>query len=217
MKIAAIKRVVFYASVIFTFLSTAGLPFWAQQGQAVKDSAAITATAEKPGAAASVSSEHYVIGSDDVLAISVWKEPELSRNVPVRSDGKITLPLIGEVVAGGRTPKILESEIKERLTKFMAEPEVTVIVQEVRSQTFNVLGEVVRPGSYSLAKRVTVLDAIAMAGGFRDFAKKKSMYVLRTQSNGEQVRLPFNYKEVIKGKTPEQNVELQPRDTVVVP
>jgi polysaccharide biosynthesis/export protein len=161
--------------------------------------------------------EKYIIGSDDVLAVSVWKEPEISRTVPVRSDGKITLPLIGEMVAGGRTPKAVEAEIRERLKKFMADPEVTVIVQEVRSQTFNVLGEVARPGSYSLAKRVTVLDAIALAGGFRDFAKKKQMYVLRVQANGEQARLPFNYNDVIKGKTPQQNVELQPRDTGVVP
>ncbi len=176
-----------------------------------------TSTAGSSVESQSPSGEAYLIGPDDVLAVSVWKEPELSRVLPVRSDSRITLPLIGEVVAGGRKPKDVEIEIKERLTKFIAQPEVSVIVQEVRGQTFNVLGEVVRPGSYSLAKRVTVLDAIAMAGGFRDFAKKKSVYVLRKQPNGEQARLPFNYKDVISGKRPEQNIELQPHDTLVIP
>ncbi len=163
------------------------------------------------------SDDSYVIGADDVLAISVWKEPEVSRSVPVRTDGKISLPLIGELQAGGQTPRQLEQEIAKRLQSYISEPEVTVIVQDSKSQKINILGMVARPGAYLLTGSTTVLDAIAMAGGFKDFAKQKSIYVLRTGEGGTQKRLAFNYKEVIKGKNPEQNIRLLPRDTVVVP
>jgi polysaccharide biosynthesis/export protein len=164
------------------------------------------------------SDDSYVIGADDVLAINVWKEPEVSRTVPVRSDGKISLPLVGELVAGGETPLQLEQEIAKGLANYISEPEVTVIVQDSKSQRINILGMVVRPGAYLLTgSGTTVLDAIAMAGGFKDFAKQKAIYVLRQNSDGTQKRIPFNYKEVIKGHDPDQNVRLQPRDTVVIP
>lgn len=166
---------------------------------------------------AAASDDSYVIGADDVLAISVWKEPEISRAVPVRTDGKISLPLIGELQAGGQTPQQLEQEIAKRLQSYISEPEVTVIVQDSKSQKINILGMVARPGAYLLTGSTTVLDAIAMAGGFKDFAKQKSIYVLRPGEGGTQTRLPFNYKEVIKGKNPGQNIRLLPRDTVVVP
>jgi polysaccharide export outer membrane protein len=159
----------------------------------------------------------FVIGNDDVLAINVWKEPDVSRSVPVRSDGKISLPLVGEVQAAGETPLKLEQEIAARLKNFIEEPEVTVIVQQINSQKFNILGYVNKPGSYTLANSATVLDAIALAGGFRDFAKQKSIYVLRQNPDGSQQRIPFNYKDIVKGKHPAQNVKLQPRDTIVVP
>src|ERR1700746_3842258 len=145
----------------------------------------------------------FIIGANDVLAVDVWKEPEISRAVPVRSDGKISLPLVGEVQATGRTPLQLEQDITTRLKNYIAEPEVTVIIQQINSQKFNVLGQVARPGSYVIANSPTVLDAIALAGGFRDFAKQKSMYVLRQNADGSQIRIPFNYKEVIKGKNSE--------------
>lgn len=161
--------------------------------------------------------DSFVIGPDDVLAINVWKEPDISRSVPVRSDGKITLPLVGELQASGQTPSQLQAEIATRLQSYISEPEVTVMVQEARSQRFNILGQVAKPGSYLISNSARVLDAIAVAGGFRDFAKKKSIYVLRQNANGEQSRLPFNYAEVVKGKNSEQNVELKPHDTVVVP
>lgn len=163
------------------------------------------------------SDDSYVIGADDVLAINVWKEPDVSRSVPVRSDGKISLPLVGELQAAGQTPRQLEDGIRQRLQSYISEPEVTVIVQDSRSQKINILGMVVRPGAYLLAGSTTVLDAIAMASGFKDFAKQKSIYVLRQKPDGTQQRIPFNYKEVIKGKNPEQNIRLLPRDTVVVP
>lgn len=161
--------------------------------------------------------DSFVIGNDDVLAVNVWKEPDVSRSIPVRSDGKISLPLVGEVQATGRTPLKLEQEIAARLKNYIAEPEVTVIVQQINSQKFNILGMVNRAGSYPISNSATVLDAIALAGGFKDFAKQKAIYVLRQNPDGSQSRLPFNYKEVVKGKNPAQNVRLQPRDTIVVP
>jgi len=159
----------------------------------------------------------FVIGNDDMLAINVWKEPDISRSIPVRSDGKISLPLIGEVQAAGMTPLKLEQDIANKLQNFISQPEVTVMVQQINSQKFNVLGQVAHPGTFVIANSPTVLDAIALAGGFRDFAKQKSVYVLRQNADGTQSRLPFNYKDVVKGQHTEQNVKLQPRDTIVVP
>jgi polysaccharide biosynthesis/export protein len=159
----------------------------------------------------------YVIGPDDLLAVNVWKEPEISRNVVVRPDGKISLPLAGDMRASGRSPVQLQDEIKAQLLNYLSNPVVTVIVQEARSQKFNILGEVEHPGAYPLSRSMTVLDAIAAAGGLRDFAKTSRIYVLRVQGDGSRTTLPFNYKDVIKGRNLPQNVELQPRDTVVVP
>jgi polysaccharide biosynthesis/export protein len=161
--------------------------------------------------------DSFVIGNDDVLAINVWKEPDVSRSIPVRSDGKISLPLVGEVQAAGLTPLRLEKEIARKLKSYISEPEVTVMVQQVNSQKFNILGQVARPGTFVIANSPTVLDAIALAGGFRDFAKQKAIYVLRQNADGTQTRIPFNYKEVVKGQNPAQNIKLQPRDTIVVP
>jgi len=159
----------------------------------------------------------FVIGNDDVLSINVWKEPDVSRSIPVRSDGKISLPLAGEIQAAGRTPLALEQEIASKLKNYISEPEVTVMVQQINSQKFNILGQVNRPGSFPLTNSATVLDAIALAGGFKDFAKKKSIYVLRSNPDGSQSRIRFNYKDVVKGENPAQNIKLQPRDTIVVP
>lgn len=161
--------------------------------------------------------DSFVIGANDVLAINVWKEPDVSRSVPVRSDGKISLPLAGEVQAAGVTPLKLEQDIASKLQNYISEPEVTVIVQQINSQKFNILGMVNRPGSYSLSNSSTVLDAVAVAGGFRDFAKQKSIYVLRQNPDGTNSRMPFNYKDVVKGKNSAQNVKLQPNDTIVIP
>jgi polysaccharide export outer membrane protein len=183
---------------------------WAQSAPAAAPAAGAETSAAKPH------DDSFVIGNDDVLAINVWKEPDISRSIPVRSDGKISLPLVGEVQAAGLTPLKLEKDIAEKLKSYISEPEVTVMVQQVNSQKFNVLGQVSRPGTYVIANSPTVLDAIALAGGFRDFAKKKSIYVLRHGASGE-TRLPFNYKEVSQGKNMAQNVRLQPGDTIIVP
>jgi len=184
------------------------------------DGKAVTTSERTSGAgpaAGNAVSEEFVIGNGDVLAINVWKETEVSHVVPVRSDGRISLPLVGEVQAGGRTPKQLESDISAKLKDYVSEPEVTVIVQEIKSQKFNVLGMVMKPGSYVLTNPTTILDAIAMAGGFRDFAKQKDVYVLRRSADGSQTRLPFNYKDVVKGRISAQNVALLSNDTIVVP
>ena len=159
----------------------------------------------------------FVIGNGDVLNINVWKQPDLSRSVPVRSDGKVSLPLIGEVKAAGQTPLKLEEELTSKFQPFLAEPEVTVIVEQINSEKFNILGRVAKPGSYPLVNPTTVLDAIALAGGCRDFAKQKSIYVLRRDPDGKETKLPFNYQDVIKGRNTTQNIDLQPRDTIVVP
>lgn len=179
-------------------------------------------TAAKPGpgrhaTAASPTQQDYIIGPGDVLAINVWQEPQISRAVPVRPDGRISIPLAGQLEASGLTPLKLQAKITESLKPYLSNPEVTVIVEKVEPPRFNILGEVWRPGSYELAKIMTVLDAIAVAGGFREFANVKEIYVLRRAADGAPVRLPFNYKEIRKGRKFNQNVELEPGDTIVVP
>jgi polysaccharide export outer membrane protein len=178
--------------------------------------AALTAQSTK-STAAKPHDNIFVIGADDVLAINVWKEPDLSRSIPVRSDGMISLPLVGEVLAAGRTPLELEKEIVTRLRNYVTEPEVTVMVQQINSEKFNILGQVTKPGSYPLTATTTIVDAIAIAGGFRDFAKKKGIYILRHAPDGSEFRISFNYQEFIKGKNSTQNIMLQPHDTVIVP
>ena len=195
---------------------------WGQSpapGQSDSASAKPTAT-ESPADTPASSKPHdasYIIGNDDLLAISVWKEPDLTKSIPVRSDGKISLPLVGEIQATGRTPLQLEQTIETKLKDFITTPEVTVIVEQVNSKKFNILGEVARPGSYSLALAPTIMDAIATAGGFRDFAKKTGVYILRKGPDGKESRIPFNYKDFLKGKNPEQNVKIEPNDTIIVP
>jgi polysaccharide export outer membrane protein len=159
----------------------------------------------------------FVIGADDVLSINVWKEPDVSRAIPVRSDGKISLPLAGEVVAAGLTPLQLEQSIADKLKNYITDPQVTVIVQQINSQKFNILGQVQKPGAYPLIATTTVVDAIAAAGGFRDFAKKKGIYILRKDASGAETRLSFNYQDFIKGKNTSLNITIQPHDTIIVP
>ncbi len=157
----------------------------------------------------------YVIGAEDMIIINVWKEPELTRTVPVRPDGKISLPLLNDVQAAGYTPVQLGMFLTEKLKKFIAEPQVTVIVQAINSRKIHMVGEVSRAGTYPMLPDMTVLQALAGAG-FSQFANLKKIYVLRWE-NGVQKKYPFNYKEVIKGNNPEQNIKLMPGDTIVVP
>ena len=205
---------------VLLMLFSAGL-FAQSEGAPPSPPAADQAVGESRGTQPPVqggrSDDSYVIGANDVLAVNVWKEPDVTRSVPVRSDGKISLPLAGELQASGQTPRQLEQEITKRLKSYISDPEVTVIVSESKSQKINILGMVVKPGTYLLSGSTTVLDAIAMTGGFKDFAKQKSIYILRPNPDGTQKRFAFNYKEVIKGKSLDQNIRLLAGDTVIVP
>ena len=158
----------------------------------------------------------YLIGAEDVLSISVWKEPEITRIVPVRPDGKISLPLINDIQAVGLTPLQLATRITEELKKYLTEPQVTVIVTAINSRRIYIMGEVGRPGTFQLLPGMTILQALSGAGGFTQFANMKGIYLLRNEK-GKQVKYPFNYKEVVKGQRPEQNLVLKPGDTIIVP
>lgn len=158
----------------------------------------------------------YKIGPQDVLKIDVWREDQLTRTVPVRPDGKITLPLLNDVQAVGLTPMELADVIRDGLKKYVNNPQVTVSVTEINSRRVYVTGEVAKAGAYALLPHMTVLQALSSAGGFTQFARMKNIYVLRT-ADGKQVKLPFNYKEAVNGRNPEQNIELQPGDVIVVP
>jgi len=159
---------------------------------------------------------NYIIGPQDVLDISVWKEAELTRSVPVRPDGKISLPLLNDVRAAGLTPNQLAAQITASLKRFVTDPQVTVIVTQINSQRIYILGEVSRTGAYPLLPDMTILQALSSAGGFTQFANKKKIYMLRTE-NGKQVKYPFDYKAVIDGKRPDMDLVLKAGDTIVVP
>lgn len=166
-----------------------------------------TAAAEDP---------EYRIGPQDVLRIDVWREDQLTRTVPVRPDGKITLPLLNDVQAVGMTPLQLAEVIGNELKKYINNPQVTVSVTEINSRRVFVTGEVTRPGAFPLLPNMTVLQALTSAGGFTQFARIKSIYVLRMEG-GQQVKHAFNYKDVVNGKKAEDNIQLQPGDTIIVP
>ncbi len=158
--------------------------------------------------------EPYRIGMEDVVDVAVWRDPDLSRVVPVRPDGFISLPMAGEVHAAGKTPKQLEEEIRKALAPFVQEPRVTVIVREVNAPRVYVTGEVSRPGMYPMRGHVSVLQAIALAGGFSDFADKRKIMIIRRDGKG----VPVNYTELVETKDDARvSVWLQPGDTVVVP
>jgi len=159
---------------------------------------------------------NYVIGPEDVLDISVWKEPDLTRSVPVRPDGKISLPLLNDVQAAGLTPMKLGEEITTGLKKFVTDPQVTVIVSAINSQRVYILGEVTRAGAYPLLPGMTVLQALSSAGGFTQYANLKKIYILRGE-NGKQEKFLFNYKDVVAGRHAEENIVMKAGDTVVVP
>jgi polysaccharide export outer membrane protein len=158
----------------------------------------------------------YQIGPNDVLSIYVWKEPDLTRDVTVTPDGKIAFPLIGEVVAEGKNVIQLKQVITDKLQNFVTAPEVTVIVKESRSRTIYTIGKVTRPGPYPLAPGMTVLQALAAAGGFGEWADTKHVLIIRREGRKE-TQFKFNYKEYTSGDNPGQNIQLKPGDTIVVP
>jgi polysaccharide export outer membrane protein len=158
----------------------------------------------------------YIIGEQDSLNITVWKEKEISGIVVVRPDGKITVPLVGEISVVGMTPVQLQTLLADKLKPFVTIPQVTVAVTNIRSRKVYLIGHAAREGPFVINSSTTVLQVIAEAGGLRDFAKRKKIYILRQQGT-EQVRLSFNYDDVIKGKNTAQNILLHPGDTIVVP
>src|SRR5580700_723515 len=190
---------------------------WAQDisgAGAAKPEKAAASEARTEAAASAVPSD-YVIGADDTLHITVWKEPDMSVTLPVRPDGKISIPLLDDVQAAGMTPMQLALSIKDRLKKYIADPRVTVVVTAMNSQRIYVLGEVTHTGAMPLLPNMTVLQALSSAG-FTQFANLKAIYLLRVQG-GKQSKIPFNYKDTIKGRGTQQNITLRPGDTIVVP
>lgn len=214
------RTVLFFATAIF--LASAGsFQAAAQKQKPDKQNSPVTTArnnassgeqAKSPAAADTA----YLIGPEDVLDINVWKEPDVSRLVPVRPDGKISLPLVNDVQAAGSTPQQLAATVTEKLRKFLTDPQVTVIVAAINSQRVYVVGEVLRAGAFPLIPGMTVLQALSSAGGFSTFADVKRIHVMRVV-NGKHTEIPFNYREVLKGDNPDQNITLVPGDTVVVP
>jgi polysaccharide export outer membrane protein len=177
---------------------------------------AITSAANELAKKVATQDPSYVIGSQDMLDVSVWREPDFSRTVPVRPDGKISLPLLNDMQAAGLTPSQLAAELTKSLNKFVTNPQVTIIVTQINSQRFYILGEAARPGAYTLIPEMTILQALSNAGGFTPYANSKKIYLLR-EENGKQQKLSFNYKDVVAGKRTEQNIVLKNGDTIVVP
>ncbi|HEY3176024.1 MAG TPA: polysaccharide biosynthesis/export family protein [Candidatus Polarisedimenticolia bacterium] len=177
----------------------------------------VTGALAGPQAAEPVAdSEDYVIGVEDVLFVSVWKNPDLSREVPVRPDGKITLPLIDDIPAVGLTPARLKEVLTERWRAFITAPEVSVIVTQVNSLKVYMVGEILKPGILVLKSRTRLLQALSQAGGFTAFADRARVVVLRNAADGKETRMEFNYRKILSGARPEDNIFLMPGDTVIV-
>jgi polysaccharide export outer membrane protein len=178
--------------------------------KAVPRSSPVVSTSSVPGWS------DYVIGPEDILQISVWKNEAISRTEPVRPDGKISLPLLHDIQAAGLTPLQLRDKIAAALAEFMPNPEVAVTVMEVRSYRVSVLGEVQKPGVLQLKAPTTVLEALALAGGFKDFASPSKIVIFRKDERGQTQKIRFNYNRAV-GSAGEENVALKSGDVVVVP
>lgn len=209
------RRCVFLAVVLLTTAFEAGAQ--AQQGGAptAPASPAQAKTTDSGARAASMDASTYIIGAEDVLQVTVWKEPTLSGTIPVRPDGMISLVLAGDMPAAGKTPMQLAAEITTKLKKYIQDPTVSVVVTAVNSQRIFLIGEVGHVGPVPLTAGMTPLQAIAAGGGLTPFANSKHIYILRGEQ-GKQQKIPFNYKGALKGDS-RQNITLLPGDTIVVP
>ena len=176
----------------------------------------MSSTVQAQAAAAQVVEDKYQLGPEDVLEISVWKEPDLTKQIAVRPDGKISYPLIGEVQAAGKTVKQLREEISKRLEKYVTDAQVTVILLKTQYYKIYVVGKVNKPGEFLVGRPANVMQALAMAGGLTPFASPSKIVIIR-KSGGSEQTLPFDYKSVAKGEFLEQNITLLPGDVVVVP
>jgi polysaccharide biosynthesis/export protein len=195
-------------------LPIASLTCPAQQVSPVHQASASMATPAPNSGAAAETDSAYKIGVGDVLHITVWEEPQFTEVATVRPDGVISLPLVSDVAVVGMTTQAAEAALTARLAKFVHKPRVTVTVQDIRSRMVYITGEVQRPGAYPLVGTMDLVQLVSRSGGLTDFAKKKRMYVLR---KGESNKINIDYRKVLNGQTPEQNLELAPGDTVVVP
>jgi polysaccharide export outer membrane protein len=159
----------------------------------------------------------YVIGPNDVLTLVFWRDKDMSGDVSVRPDGKISVPLVNDVQAAGLTPDQLRQQLTTAAAKYLQDPTVTVVVKEINSRKVFITGQVSKPGPYALSGPMTVLQLIAMAGGLLEYANAKNIVIMRTDESGRSVSFAFNYKDVTKRKNEKQNIELKPGDTVIVP
>jgi polysaccharide export outer membrane protein len=198
--------------IALALVAGAGLAAHAQQASPVSTTPGSPVPASAPPAITD-----YVIGPEDLLQITVWKNESLSRELAVRPDGKISMPLLHDIQAAGLTPMQLQEKLSTALGEFMPNPEVSVTVTDVRSYRISVLGEVVKPGVLQLKSDTTVLEAIALAGGFRDFASPSKIVILRKNGDGQTNKIPFNYNRVVKDNRSDANVTLKAGDVVVVP
>jgi polysaccharide export outer membrane protein len=197
-----------FALATLTTLLLQGVPSWAQS--------AAPGSAPTNGSEGVAVPDDYVIGPEDVLGVLFWREPDLSGDVTVRPDGKITLPLIGDVVATGLTPVALRDLLQKAGSRFLADANVTVVVRQINSRKVFITGQVIKSGAFPLGSSLNVLQLIALAGGVAEFAEGDKITILRNE-HGRTVTLKFNYNDVSKGRNLEQNVQLRPGDTVVVP
>jgi|ERR1700730_5616566 len=181
-----------------------------------KDRTAPSSAAVDTAVKAATDDPNYIIGPEDELIVSVWKEPDITRSVPVRPDGKISLALLNDVQATGLTPMQLGSAITEKLKNFISEPQVTIIVTRINSLRIFIVGEVAKAGIYTLVPNMTTLEAISTAGGFSPFAKRTKVFILRKE-NGTVTTIPFNYKQAVRSHRAELDIVLRPGDRIVVP
>jgi polysaccharide export outer membrane protein len=205
---AAVAALMLIGSIALAQAAPAQPAAVAASDKAASDKATLAVSASPAG-------PEYVIGPEDALHIAVWREADLTASLPVRPDGKISLPLLDDVQAAGLTPKQLANSITEKLKKFLADPRVTVVVTQINSKRIYLVGEVLHVGATPMLPNMTVLQALSSAG-LNQFANTKRIYVLRTE-NGKHQKLPVNYRKLVKGEQIEQNYLLQPGDTIVVP
>jgi polysaccharide export outer membrane protein len=202
-------------TLVVATLFTAGSTVVLGQGQKPTQAAGAQ-TQAAPAATGVAVSPDFVVGPEDVLGILFWREAEFSGDVAVRPDGRITLPLIGDIVAAGVTPAALREQIQTAASKYLTDPNVTVIVRQINSRKVFITGQIGQPGSYPLTGPRTVMQLISLAGGLTQYAKAQEISILR-QEQGRTRALNFNYKDVALGKNVQQNIQLQPGDTIVVP
>jgi polysaccharide export outer membrane protein len=203
------------AAIVFLLAA----PFAALRGAAAQGVPSGPAPEARPRSAESarvVTPTGYVIGPDDVLTIMFWKDKDMSGDVIVRPDGKISTPLLNDIQAAGLTPEELRVRINQEAANFLEDPNATVVVKQINSRKVFITGEVEKPGAYALTGPMTVLQLIANAGGFKEYARRDAIVIMRNEA-GRQLQLNFDYNEVLHGKKLEQNIELKPGDTVVIP